>query len=159
MTTPADARPLSFEFASDLPGASPEAVWAHAASWDGVNHELAPWIRMTFPAQFTQIEDIPADGTSHFTSALLLFGAIPIDFHRFVLRELEPGRRFDELSSNGLLRSWAHERVIEAIPGGTRVIDRCALEPRFRWLGRLLLAIYRELFRRRHRRLSKLFAR
>jgi hypothetical protein len=40
--------PLEVLIASELP-ARPEAVWSRVASFEGVNDELRPWLRMTAP--------------------------------------------------------------------------------------------------------------
>jgi len=41
-------RIYSFEITSELP-ASPEAAWRHATNMRGVNRELWPLVRMTYP--------------------------------------------------------------------------------------------------------------
>lgn len=145
-----------FEFRTELPGARPAEVFAHAASWEGVNHELFP-LRMTHPPDVGDLSAVAPDGESHFTSMLLLFGVIPVELHRFALRGLEPGRSFDECSSNLLMSRWCHERRVDPIDGGTRVIDVCSFAPRIALLGPLLLSVYRGIFARRHRRLRRLF--
>src|SRR4051794_28261106 len=46
--------PTSLTFASRL-RASPERVWAHATSMPGVNRELAPFLRMSYPADMASL--------------------------------------------------------------------------------------------------------
>lgn len=145
-----------FEFASDLPGATPAEVWDHVVSWSGVNAELAP-ITMSRPPEFPSVASVPADGQVHFVSILRVFG-VPFDRHRLALRRLEPGAGFDEDSSNLLMRRWVHRRAIEAITDGVRVTDRCRMEGRTGVPEGILLAIYRRVFARRHRRLRERFA-
>lgn len=145
-----------FEISSVLPGAAAADVWAHAISWRGVNAELAP-IAMSHPAHFPTVAAVPADGHCHFVSVLSVFG-LPFDRHRLGLVALEPGRAFHERSSNHLMRTWEHCRTVEAIADGVRVTDRCSFEARRAVPTRLLLAIYRRVFARRHRRLRARFA-
>lgn len=145
-----------FEIASELPGRKPAEVWDHVVSWSGVNAELAP-ITMSHPPEFPSVASVPADGEVHFVSILSIFG-IPFDRHRLGLRSLEPGAAFHEESSNLLMRRWVHHRIIETLPDGVRVADRCSFEGRAGVPEGLLLAIYRRVFARRHQRLRELFA-
>jgi len=143
---------------SQIKGADAKQVWERVASWEGVNHELAPLVRMTHPARFRALSDIPADGRCHFVSILLLLGVIPFDLHRIAMRAFDYGRSFSERSSNFMLRLWAHDRTIRPFEGGVEVIDRCAFEPRLLLPGALLLPVYRWGFGRRQRRLARFFA-
>ena len=147
-----------FEIASHLAHASQRDVWDRIATWEGVNHELAPLVRMTHPARYPTVEDVPADGKSHFTSYFLALGVLPIDAHRFALRGVEVPAFFDEVSSNALLRVWAHRRSVTAVEGGVEVRDVCSLVPRFAPLGRVLERVYRFIFVRRHARLRAYYA-
>ncbi|MDJ0789674.1 MAG: hypothetical protein QNK05_23000 [Myxococcota bacterium] len=149
-----------FERSSRLRGVTQAEVWTQITSWDGVNHELAPLVKMTHPARFPTVADVPADGRSHFTSWLLLFGVLPFDAHRLSLRELVAPERFDELSSNLLMKRWSHVRTVEPHEdGGIEVRDRCRFEARVPLLGVLLEKIYAAVFTRRHARLRAHFAR
>ena len=145
-----------FETRSVLPGATITDVWAHVVSWRGVNAELAP-ITMSHPAHFPTVAAVPADGQCHFVSVLSVFG-LPFDRHHLGLLALEPGRGFHERSSNRLMRRWEHRRTVAAVEGGVRVTDRCSFEARRGVPSSLLLAIYRRVFARRHRRLRARFA-
>jgi ligand-binding SRPBCC domain-containing protein len=149
---------LAFEYSCLLPGVAREQVWRRVGSWEGVNAELHPWFRMTFPPRFSRIEDIPADGQHHFTSTILLLGILPFDRHRFSLLGLDENHFFDERSSNFTVSVWKHKRMLEAEDGGVRVTDSCAFTPRISLMGKPLLAVYGAIFRRRHRRLAAYFA-
>ena len=153
-------REYRFEIASRLEGRTQEEVWQRISSWDGVNHELGPILRMTFPARYSSLVDIPADGRSHFTSIFLFLGWIPFDAHRFTLQELSVPAFFQELSSNLLMRSWSHRRSVTPQPNGdgVEVRDECGFECRVPLLGALLLRLYKAVFRRRHRRLRAFYA-
>ncbi len=148
----------AFETRSHLPGVTPQEVWRAVTSWRGVNHELGPLLRMTHPARYPGVEDIPTDGRCHFVSVVLLLGVIPVELHRVAFRGLEAGDHFDEVSSNLTMREWHHYRSVRAVEGGVEVVDRCRIVPRAAWLGPLLERIYRAVFRRRHRRLRARFA-
>ena len=148
---------FSFSFSSSL-AASPAEIWAHAIRMAGVNRELAPLVRMTHPPQLALLD--PArirPGERVFRSWILLFGVLPIDFDDLTFVEIEPGRRFLERSPMGTQRVWEHERTIDAIAGGARVVDRVRFEPRIAWLGRLQLPLFRTAFALRHRNLRRIF--
>ena len=60
---------------------SPDDVWARVSTFEGVNYELAPIMRMTAPASIRALE--PADvvlGERIFRSWVLLLGVLPIDY-------------------------------------------------------------------------------
>jgi ligand-binding SRPBCC domain-containing protein len=136
--------------------ADPHEVWAAVSTIEGVNRELAPWVRMTVPGAATgmRLEDAPL-GRPVFTSWLLLLREIPFDRHRLVLVEVEPGRRFLERSSSWLHRVWQHERIVEPRPEGCRVTDRIMFEPWLPLVGKLARPVVDALFRSRHRALRQ----
>jgi hypothetical protein len=75
--------------------ASPEAVWERVSTFEGVNDELRPLLRMTVPARVRALD--PSEvvlGERIFRSWVLLFGVLPIDFDYLTLFALEPGRGF-----------------------------------------------------------------
>jgi hypothetical protein len=60
--------------------APPATVWERVSTFEGINHELGPVLRMTAPAAVRSLE--PADivlGERIFRSWVLLFGVLPID--------------------------------------------------------------------------------
>lgn len=134
-------------------------VWAHASSMAGVNRELMPIVRMTYPrarASLAAVDDVPLDQVL-FASWILLFGVIPIDRHMLRLRALDPPHGFSEDSWSWMQRRWMHRRTLEAIDAThTRVDDEVEFEPR---LGgaRVLGPIYRRVFEHRHAVLRRLF--
>lgn len=150
-------RGRTFRFESDL-AASPDALWAHATSMRGVNHELAPLVRMTYPRSRAVLtaNEIRL-GERMFRSWILLFGVLPIDWDDLRFVAIEPGRRFLERSAMATQRIWEHERTIEAIPGGARIADRVRFEPCVAWLGALQAPLFRLVFRWRHARLRRRF--
>lgn len=144
---------------SSVVAADPAAVWQRIVTFEGVNHELGPWMRMTAPA------DVRARGLENVVlgericrSWVFLLGVIPFDYDDLTLVELEPGRRFLERSKMLSQRSWEHERTLEPAEGGTRVTDRLRFEPRLSVLGGLSARVIQATFAHRHRRLADFFA-
>ncbi|MDZ4857399.1 MAG: hypothetical protein SGI88_00330 [Candidatus Hydrogenedentes bacterium] len=147
----------AFEFQSRL-YAKADAVWAHARTIAGVNKELWPLCRMTYPAAYASrtIEDAPL-GQRAFRSWILLFGFIPIDYDDLMLVRVTPPTDFREESTMLTQRTWIHERTIQRNPVGCTVIDRVTFEPRIRPFGPVFLRLYRLAFWNRHRKLRRMF--
>ena len=152
-------RSYGFEVSSVIPAPS-DAVWARVATFDGVNDELHPIVRMTCPQDCRRIDPaIVPLGAPWFRSWLLLFGVVPFDYDHLRFVAIEPGRGFHEDSTMLSQRRWVHRRVLESVAGGTRVADRVEFEPRVPLVGALLVPIFRAVFRHRHRRLVRYFQR
>jgi ligand-binding SRPBCC domain-containing protein len=135
-----------------------DVVWGHVSTFDGVNDELRPIMRMTAPAHIRGLE--PQDvvlGERLFRSWVLLFGVLPIDYDDLTLVAIEPGRGFQERSKMLSMRVWEHDRTLEPNGAGCVVRDRLGFEPRMPGMGPLLERIVRGLFRHRHRRLRRRF--
>lgn len=137
--------------------ASPEAVWAHAMSPSGVNRELWPLLRMTFPIDVRDLAERWRPGRVLFRSWILLLGILPVEYDDLAFAEVEPGRRFLERSTLLSQRLWEHERIVEAADGGTRLTDRVHFVPRVASLAPIHGAVFRAVFRLRHRNLRRLF--
>lgn len=145
------------DFSSDLP-ISPEALWRHATSPAGVNAELAPLLRMTFPNGTVDFTRGWQPGARRFRSWLPLLGMIPVEYDDLCLVEVEPGRRFLERSTLLSQRRWEHERTIEPTARGACLTDRVHFEPRLRRLEPVHTATFRLVFALRHRNLRRRFA-
>jgi len=152
------ARALSAEVTS-LVAAPREAVWARVSTFDGVNHELGPLLRMTAPHGAVIDPAAVPIGERWFRSRLLLFGVLPVDYDDLTLIALEPGSRFHERSAMRSMRVWEHERRLDDAPGGTQVTDRLTFVPRVPVAQGLQRALVVATFRRRHRRLRAWFER
>lgn len=141
----------------------PADVWVAVTTQEGVNYEMRPFIRMTFPASYKgkSIDDLPV-GVKVGRCWLLLLSLIPIDFDDLVIAELGPGYRFLERSTMLSMARWQHEREITAEGSGSLVTDRLTFELRTRLRqlplsDSLFRAIVTSFFRHRHRRLRKRF--
>ena len=132
-------------------------VWAHARTMDGVNAELAPFVRMTVPAaaRGLTLEDVVL-GQVAIRSVLLAGRLVPFDRHDLVLERVDPGRGFHERSTSLLQRRWEHERTLVPDGAGTLVTDRVTFEPRV-GSARLIAPVVAALFRHRHRHLARTF--
>ena len=137
-------------------------VWARAVSEEGINHELAPVLRMTVPPGLRgkTVDDVEV-GTVVGRSWILLGRLLPVDYDDLCIAELEPGRRFLERSRTLSFSLWQHERIVEPIDDRScRVTDRLSFELKHgvAWIPgapRLARAIVAFLFRHRHRRLAQ----
>jgi hypothetical protein len=138
--------------------ARPAKVWDRVATMEGVNAELAPIARMTFPSRWERLENYYFQGDAEqFRSTLLLFGRIPIDLHIFAFVSLTPGRGFLERSSSMMHREWIHERTLRPVTKGTEITDRVFFRCRAPGLSLALGPVIRFVFRHRHRQLRKHF--
>ena len=138
--------------------ASPDAVWARVSTFEGINDELRPLMRMTAPARIRALEpDDVVLGERIFRSWVLLFGVLPIDYDDLALVKLEPGRGFHERSRMMSMRVWEHERWLTPEGESCRVVDRLTFQARLPGMGPLLERFIRATFRHRHKRLRRWF--
>ena len=157
-------RPVEFECSSVL-SAPADEVWRHATSMRGVNDELGPWVRMTYPPQLASLADADESmlGTVVFHSWLLAGGRLPFDRHALRLVEIETrddGGAFVEESTSRLQSRWRHERDVVAVGDGRCLVtDRLTVVPRVPLARPLVGLIVPWLFTRRHRRLVERFGR
>ena len=151
------SRSLGFSFASDL-AAPAEALWAHATSPAGVNRELFPLARMTFPRSTKRLAfDSEHQGQRLFRSWILLLGVLPVDYDDLTLQQVTPGVEFVEVSPMLSQREWRHQRALVPVAGGTRLIDTVRFVPRVAALGRPYQVVFAQTFALRHRNLRRLF--
>ena len=150
-------RPATSVTMPSVPGTTSSLIATVATSMRGVNRELFPLARMTYPRGLAVLEPgrVPL-GTRAFRSWILALGALPIDYDDLTFVALEPCR-FLERSPMLTQREWRHERVVEPAPGGSIVTDRIRLVPRLAALGPLFALVFRLAFRLRHRNLRRIF--
>jgi ligand-binding SRPBCC domain-containing protein len=139
--------------------ASCEDVWRVVSTMDGVNAELRPFLRMTYPPTRAALDvQVVHEGEVVFASWLLAFGLVPFDRHSLGLASVDPGRGFVEESTSWLQRRWRHERTLEADDiGGCVVTDRLTVQPRVGLVAPVVARIVGALFTHRHRRLRARF--
>lgn len=160
MSRPQAGAVVSFSRSSVL-DASVGVVWDRVTRFDGVNHELMPWMRMTPPRRYRSatIESVPLDVP---LGRVLIWylGFLPLDYDEMSFTELLPGAHFQERSTMRFMRSWGHHRAVAAVDEGrTRLTDTIEFEPRPPLASWPLERILRGLFAHRHRRLITQFRR
>ncbi len=136
---------------------APQILWEHTVSPAGVNREMRPLVRMTFPPNVSDVTDGWRPEKRLYRSWLMLFGILPLDYDDVSFCEVEPGRRFLERSRTFSQRLWEHERTVEPYEQGSRLTDRVCYEPRVRSLAPIYGPVLKLLFRLRHRNLRRLF--
>jgi ligand-binding SRPBCC domain-containing protein len=139
--------------------AEPLRLWAHATDLEGVNRELWPLARMTYPPGMRRLEPgqiVP--GGRLFRSWIFAFGFLPIDYDDLAVEQIDPPRYFLERSTMLTQKVWIHERTIEPVAGGSRISDQVQFVPRIGWLGPVHLLVFRMTFRLRHRNLRRMFS-
>ena len=134
-------------------------MWARVTTPEGINHELAPWLRMTAPEALVRLraDDVPL-GVRLCRSWILLGGVLPVDYDDLTLVGVEAGRGFHERSAMATASLWEHRRSLhDDRHGGCVLVDRLAYVPRFAMAAAVLDAIVPRLFTQRHRRLRAYF--
>lgn len=146
-----------FSIASKLK-AHPEVVWETISTIRGVNAELWPLARMTFPEgmEDTSINTLSL-GKPAFKSWILFLGFIPYDVHELTIMRVKPGREFYEHSRSVIMRDWIHERTIEPKMTGCEITDQIRFSPKISVLGYLLFIPFQIVFWNRHRNLRRRF--
>lgn len=143
---------IDLTFTSTLRSSRSE-VWAVVSTMAGVNAELRPFMRMTYPAQAEQLSSAAiVPGEVLFRSWLLAGSLVPIDRHALELERVIEGEGFDEESTSLLQRRWRHERWLTDTPaGGCVVRDRLVITPRLALARPVVALAVRFLFDHRHR--------
>lgn len=130
-------------------------LWPIVTSADGVNAELSPLLKMTFPSNGFDFSKAPLKQTL-FTSWILLLGFLPFDRHNFVLHEIGSSH-FIETSHTLLQKLWRHERYLTTQGDSTDVLDVVTVLPRLSFMKPLTNRIVAFIFRHRHKQLSRLY--
>ena len=113
---------------------------------------------MTFPRAVRSLHpDTVPVGRRIARSWILALGVLPVDYDDVTLVSLRPGHGFSERSPMLTQRVWEHERSLEDVPGGCRITDAVAFQPRRFVPGALLAPVFRLAFANRHRRLRRHF--
>lgn len=141
-------------------GAPADAVWQRITSFEGINGELMPVMRMRAPRAHrdAMVATVPV-GVPLGRAWIFYLGFLPLDYDDLMLTELEPGSHFQEVSTMLSMRRWEHRRELRAVDGGrTEVTDTIGFEPRLPMLAGAIEPVLRRIFIHRHRRLSQYFA-
>ncbi|MBG07926.1 MAG: hypothetical protein CME68_04160 [Halobacteriovoraceae bacterium] len=129
-----------------------------AFSMPGVNFELSPWIKLTYPkgaGADPLKENIKAPGRFLFKSWFLVLGLIPIDYYSFYFISLCQEGHFHESSSSLTYKKWYHIRDISSSEEGSFVKDDLEITPRLPVLSPLIRFLVRLVFLHRHNVLRK----
>ncbi|GAB2603856.1 hypothetical protein GCM10009696_06760 [Kocuria himachalensis] len=136
-------------------------VWEWVVTAEGINDEMRPWLTMSLPPSLSAGSlDHASLGVPLGRAWLRAFGVVPFEWDDLMLAELEPGRRFHEISSMRIARRWEHERTLT--PTGaqsTQIHDRVVFEARLGGQGAeaLMHVLVSAVFTHRHRRLRRRF--
>lgn len=148
------------EKASHLAAPAPE-VWNRIVTAEGINDEMRPWLTMSLPSRLRgQPLDHAPVGVSLGRAWLRALGVVPFEWDDLMLAELEPGRRFHEISSMLTARRWEHERSLTPTGAhGTRIHDRVVFQARLGGHGAeaLMHLLVSAGFAHRHHRLRRHF--
>ena len=92
----------------------------------------------------------------------LRLGGVPMRW-RTRIETFEAPLRFVDVQLSGPYRTWCHLHEFQAVPGGTRVIDRVTYALPFGLLGALAHRLFvrrtlQRIFDYRHQRLAEIFA-
>lgn len=147
----------SFEVRSEIVG-SVEDISCELLNMGGVNYELFPFLRMTAPFDWSNksLTTWPTD-THIFNSVILLFGLLPVDFHRFKFSKVWDSG-FKEASSSLVNREWKHERTIVQQGEYCAIQDVVEYVPKISFLGKIMKPVYKAIFGYRHKRLKTKYA-
>jgi ligand-binding SRPBCC domain-containing protein len=138
-----------------LPSSADE-IWSWSTSIRGIQAEMWPILKITFPKGLKQIDKDTALGKPLCRCHFLLLGIFPMDMSKLTFVELVPGHRFVEQSPLFSMKMWRHERIVSATGPGTSVTDNLEFSPRFaspvvRWF-------VKAFFKHRHAVLSRTFS-
>jgi ligand-binding SRPBCC domain-containing protein len=141
-------------FVTNLP-TSVDELWSWSTSIRGIQAEMWPVLKITFPKGMKHIDKDTALGKPLCRCHFLLFGIFPMDMSKLTFVEIVPGHRFVEQSPLVSMKMWRHERVVTATADGASVTDNLEFSPRF--AAPLVKLFVRLFFQHRHSVLSRTF--
>lgn len=131
------------------------AVWDGISTLNGVNLEMAPWLRMSAPAGLDLKDAATAD---ILTLDLHGPGGVPLGTYPLELVRIVEGEGFLERTQMLPFLLWQHERMLVPLEdGGTRVVDELGWSWRAHRLDRPFALGVLRFFEHRHRRLRAQF--
>ena len=142
-----------FEVESDL-SVEPAKLYRELLNISGVNRELAPYIKMSAPKQWSvkPICEWPV-GEFLFYSRVTLFGLIPIDSHGFKFSTVSESG-FSETSKTFMHKEWNHTRSIVKADEGSKVRDHIEYKSKLGFFGYILMPVFKAIFKHRHNKLK-----
>mgnify|MGYP001461501791 CR=1 FL=1 len=150
-------RMIKLSFESQL-SVEKKVLIEHAFSMRGVNAELFPWMRLTYPKGPDALkENIKPPGRFLFKSWFLFLCFIPIDYNSFFFKFISQEGHFHESSSSLTHKNWCHIRKISVSEGGSLLQDELEITPRVKMLSPLIRFFAQRLFLHRHNILRKKF--
>lgn len=142
-------------FVTHLP-TSVDELWSWSTSIQGIQAEMWPILKITFPKGMKHIDKDTALGKPLCRCHFLLLGIFPMDMSKLTFVELVPGHRFVEQSPLVSMKMWRHERVVTATAEGASVTDNLEFSPRF--APPLVAWFVKLFFQHRHSVLSRTFS-
>ncbi|MFC1851727.1 hypothetical protein ACFL27_16170 [candidate division CSSED10-310 bacterium] len=138
--------------------ASSEEIWSRVFTMEGVNAELSPWMRMTYPREAEQFDQAGSSpGQCLFRSIILFLRIIPIDLYYLSFISIKAPTHFHEQSHSITIREWTHKRTLQSEGGNCRLKDTIHYSFRVPGVGRLFRPVFYALFKHRHRYLRRAF--
>jgi len=146
----------TFEIESILP-VEPIRLYLELLNINGVNCELAPYIKMSAPKQWRTkpISEWPV-GEFLFSSRVTLLGLIPIDSHGFKFSAVSESG-FTETSKTLMNKEWNHTRSIVKAGEGSKVRDHIEYKSKLGFMGYILLPMLKAIFKHRHNKLKAIY--
>ena len=136
---------------------SKKKLWETIHTFSKLDFELFPVLKMTFPAGYKEIpfEDCPTNKFI-FSSVVLLFRFIPIDFYKVRLMKVIPNKGFIEESESLFTSVWKHTRTIKKRGSKCEIRDQLDVTAKSIFIVPFIWLLIKSVFKNRHRRLKKL---
>lgn len=141
-------------FVTNVPTSVSE-IWSWSTSIRGIQAEMWPILKITFPKGMNHIDKDTALGKPLCRCHFLLLGIFPMDMSKLTFVELEPGHRFVEQSPLFSMKLWRHERIVKATSSGASVTDNLEFSPRV--AAPLVRWFVKQFFEHRHSVLARTF--
>lgn len=148
---------MELKFVSKV-STAPEELWPRINSFEKLNSELSPFLRMSCPEKYRLVPfDVFPSGRPLFKSIIYLFRFIPVEVSNIRFAAIYPGKGFSEDSVMILSSSWKHKRYITPFEEGAIIADELDITPRFSVFETAIRLFTRITFKIRHRNLRILF--
>jgi len=147
---------MKLKFKSHL-GISPDELWRRINSFQRLNMELAPFLKMSCPEIYkTKLFDEFPIGNPVFKSVIYLLRFIPVEVSNIRFVSVTPGMGFSEDSKMIFSSSWKHKRSISPDGAGCLIADELDITPRLSIFKPVLYLFTKMTFFIRHRNLRQM---